>query len=293
MRVGPFCFFSFFHTGGLILLQFRAQPLKKLQGTEDNQRSKQQGNKKLSFISFGRRHLPRQSQHNLTAEAFFHPSSTYFWLRQSKFRKNCGHPRRGTMWQEVAAADPEHSGGTHAKTQNTWRKWSRKLTKIGKRWAIFKTARLPSCQDVKAQQWQRSPSLKHTPQTKTHTREGTCARSNRTRWALIYFARTLKSMQLSLRAAGWLQKNLIIKAQSCQQLPSKWIPKIPNGVVFTFLFFLYPPQRTHVIRRFSVLVLREAVTDWTDVFAGILGRELPWTCSHETRTSCLWKLKRT
>lgn len=60
----------------------------------------------------------------------------------------------------MAVGDPKHSRGTHAKSKQTEAAVP-KDDKIGKRWVIF-THQAPSCQDVKAQQWQRSPLLKHT-----------------------------------------------------------------------------------------------------------------------------------
>lgn len=77
--------------------------------------------------------------------------------------------------------------------------------------------------------------------------------------------------KLSQRAAGLLQKNLIIKAFNCQQLPSKWIAKIQNGD----FFFFGTAQCMHVIKSFLLLSLcrklwgkwQEKQTGWTDVFS--------------------------
>lgn len=85
---------------------------------------------------------------------------------------------------------------------------------------LFLTYQAPGCQDVNAQQWQRSPLLKHTQMLCTHTH----------RWAgkrlysnlLCYNSQNV--CKLSPWGWGVLQKNLIAKAFICQPLALKWFP---------------------------------------------------------------------
>lgn len=119
---------------------------------------------------------------------------------------------------------PERSRGTLAKKntqiKNSRDKRSRKMTKLESS-GLFLTYQAPGCQDVNAQQWQRSPLLKHTQMLSTHThtdeQESGCT--------VICFAITHKMCANCHRGGGWvLQKNLIAKAFICQLLALKSFP---------------------------------------------------------------------
>lgn len=75
------------------------------------------------------------------------------------FRDCCEHYNKepcDRKWPLVTPSVP----GERIQNQNIQAKPSQKMTKL-ETTGLFLTYQAPSCQDVKAQQWQRSPFLKH------------------------------------------------------------------------------------------------------------------------------------
>jgi len=74
----------------------------------------------------------------------------------------------GIQWfRKWPLATPSIPGGRTPNHENSWEKRAQKMTKLEST-GLFLTHQAPSCQDVKAQQWQKSPLFKHT-HTYTHT----------------------------------------------------------------------------------------------------------------------------
>lgn len=93
---------------------------------------------------------------NMTARAS--PSQvTHFCVCLSTFRDSCENYNEelcDRKWPSVTQSVP----GGRAQNQNIQAKPSQKMTKLEST-GLFLTHQAPSCQDVKAKQWQRSPSL--------------------------------------------------------------------------------------------------------------------------------------
>lgn len=119
-------------------------------------------------------------------------------------------------WPLVTLSVP----GGRTQNQNRQKKQSQKMTKLESA-VLFLTHQATSCQDVKAQQWQRSPSIAHScpmfQSTCKHTQQ-----TDTSSCTVIQFAITHKFMLAVMGGGvGLIQKNPITKGFSCQKTPLK------------------------------------------------------------------------